>query len=332
MYELIRKALIIVLCLLLSKLLHLTVSVFLVLFGIVLASTTFSKHLSDLLARLLPSVVATLAALLVNEFFSSHPFVIWTCAVVYFDHVRRYATNNLKLRQAVLPLFLIIFVCTYHNSELYKDAIPSMVWDLVLSALLAALVASAVNHLMPIKVDVPRATVITIPVAGADRLKLLLLVGGGLAFIMINEVTTAVFCLVPLITSAIQPTNAHMKNHTKEKILAQIGGCSLALLASAIYSGTEVNVFTYTLVSFLLVYLLLYWGHYSEPGDRAIHADALMGFLIPYQLYVAHNGNDFGFVSITLRAVELAIALMIIYVAAHWLDLLEQRRGKPKPA
>ncbi|BFM50205.1 hypothetical protein THO17_23680 [Marinomonas sp. THO17] len=60
-------------------------------------------------------------------------------------------------------------------------------------------------------------------------------------------------------------------------------------------------------------------------GDRAIHADALMGFLIPYQLYAARYGNDFGLNAIALRAVELLVALLIIYTLAYWLNRLRQQ-------
>ncbi|SBS36412.1 hypothetical protein MSP8886_03688 [Marinomonas spartinae] len=332
MYELIRKTLIIVLCLMLSKMLHLNVSVYVVLFAIVVATTSFSKHLTHLLQRLMPSVAAAVGAVFVNQLFADHPFIIWTCCIVYFDHVRRHADNNLRIRMATLPLFMIIFITTYSNSSGYILAIPNIIRDVVLSAFLAALVASLVNHLMPVKAQPPKPVVVPQPVYGTDRLKMLILVGGGLAFIMINEVTSAVFCLVPLITSAMQPTHAHMKQHAIEKILAQVGGCSLAVIASLIYSGTEVDVYTYFVVSFLLVYLILYWSHYSEAGDRAIHADALMGFLIPYQLYVAKNGNDFGLHSIALRAVELIIALLIIYALAHWLNRLGQRNNVgPQP-
>ena len=332
MYELIRKTLIIVLCLMLSKMLHLSVSVYVVLFAIVVATTSFSKHLSDLLQRLTPSVGAAIGAVLVNQAFAAHPFIIWTCCVVYFDHVRRHADNNLRIRMATLPLFMIIFITTYHNSSDYTLAIPNIIRDVVLSALLAALVASLVNHLMPVKAQPPKPVIVSQPVTGTDRLKMLVLVGGGLAFIMINEVTSAVFCLVPLITSAMQPTHSHMKQHATEKILSQIGGCSLAVIASLIYSGTEVNLFTYFVVSFLLVYLILHWSHYAEMGDRAIHADALMGFLIPYQLYVARYGNDFGLSAIALRAVELLIALLIIYALAHWLNRLGQKSSSQTSA
>ncbi len=322
MYELTRKTIIIVLCLMLSKMLHLSVGVYIVLFAIVVATTSFSKHLSHLLSRLMPSVVAGIGAVVLNQAFSGHPFIIWTCCVVYFDHVRRRANNNMSIRMATLPLFMIIFISTYNNSGNYALSIPNIIRDVVLSAFLSALVASLVNHLMPVKAKPPKLVIVSQPVTGTDRLKLLILVGGGLAFIMINEVTSAVFCLVPLITSAMQPTHSHMKDHAMEKILTQVGGCSLAVIVSIIYAGTEVGILTYAVVSSLLIFLILYWSHYSEAGDRAIHADALMGFAVPYQLYVARYGNDFGLNAIALRAVELVIALLIIYALAHWLDHL----------
>jgi len=325
MYELIRKTLIIVLCLMLSKVLHLSVSVYIVLFAVVLANNIYSRHIPDLLNSLSPSVFAAIGAVIINETFACHPFIIWTCCVLYFDYVRRHANNNLRIRRATLPLFMIIFITTYHNSSDYILAIPILIRDVILSAFISVLVTSLVNHFIPIRGAISKPVIIIQPVTGSDRLKMLLLVGGGLAFIMINEVTSAVFCLVPLITSAMQSTHIKMKRHSKDKILSQVGGCSLAILTSLFYSGTETTLFTYFVISFLLVYLLLYWGHNSEVKERAIHADALMGFLIPYQLYVAGVGKTFGLNSIALRAVELLIALLIIYIVAHWLDRIDKR-------
>jgi hypothetical protein len=322
MYELVRKTLIITLCLMLSKVLHLSISVYMVLFAVVLANTSYSKQIPDLIQRLSPSVLSAIGAMIINDMFAAHRFIIWTICIVYFDHVRRHAKTNLQIRSATLPLFMIIFVTTFHSSSNYTLLLPTFIRDVIINAFIAVLVTSAINNLMPIKVKVTRPTVISQPVTGADRLKLLLLVGTGLAFIMINEVTSAVFCLVPLITSAMQPTHAHMKDHSREKIISQIGGCSLAVITALFYSSTKINMFSYFAVSFLLIYLLLYWSHYAEPKERAIHADALMGFLIPYQLYVGTTGQAFELSSIALRATELLIALVIIYVVAHWLDLL----------
>jgi hypothetical protein len=320
MLELSRKTLIIVLCLMLSKMLHMSVSVYMVLFAMVLANTSYSKHLPELTKSLSPSVFATIGAAIINQLFDSHPFIIWTCCILYFDHVRRHANNNILMQKAILPLFMIIFITTYHNSSDYTLMIPTFIRDVIVNAFIAILVTSLINHLFPIRVSINKPMIIEQTVTGTDRLKMLLLVGGGLAFIMINEVTSAVFCLVPLITSAMQSTHNNMKMHSTEKILSQIGGCSLAMLVSLFYSGTEINILTYFVISFLLIYFLLYWSHYAEAKERAIHADALMGFLIPYQLYVAGSSGTFGLSLITLRAFELFIALLIIYVIAHWLD------------
>ena len=322
MYELSRKTLIIVSCLMLSKILHLSIGVYIVLFAIILANMSYSKHIPDLIKLLIPSITAAIGAAFFNEFFSTHPFIIWTGCMLYFDHVRRRAITNMHIRQATLPLFMIIFVTTYHNSSDYSLLVPTFIRDILVNTLVAVLITSFINHIMPIRAKVIKPTIVFQPVTGSDRLKLLLLVGGGLAFIMINEVTSAVFCLVPLVTSAMQSTHREMKNHSLEKILSQTGGCSLAMIVSMIYSGTEISLFNYFIISFVLVYVLLFLAHYSEVKERAIHADALMGFLIPYQLYVAGNSSTFGLNSIALRAVELFIVLVIIYVVAHWLDLL----------
>jgi len=328
MYEIIRKTLIIVVCLMLSKVLHMTVSVYMVLFAIVLANFSFSKHIIDLIKPLLPSLFVTFAAVLINQLFAGHPFIIWTCCVAYFDYIRRRAINNIRITMATLPLFMIIFITTYQNSTTYNSAVVGFVWDMVISAGVAVLVTSFVNHLMPVKATPMMPTVVFQEVTGVDRLKLLILVGGGLAFIMMNEVTSAVFCLVPLVTSAMQPSHDKMKNHSREKMLTQIGGCSLAIVMALLYSGTEVNLFTYFVGSFFLIFMLIFWTHHSAVEDRAIHADALMGFLIPYQLYIAQYGNNFGLNSISLRAVELFIALAVIYMVGHWLDALSNHSQK----
>jgi hypothetical protein len=328
MYELLRKTLIIVLCLMLSKILHLTVSVYIVLFGIVIATNCYSKHLVVIIKQILPPLLSALCAIVINQVFAMHPFIIWTCTIFYFDHVRRHADTNIKVRQATLPLFMIIFINTYSNSTGFMLSIPEISRDLILSSLVVGLVASFVNHIMPIRTKAEPVAIITLPVTGADRLKMLILVGGGLAFVMINEVTTAVFCLVPLITSAMQPTHNMMKTHSKNKLLSQVGGCSLALIIAMLFSGTEINLFSYFFVSTAVVFTLLLWCAHSDIKDRAIHIDALMGFLIPYQLYIGKYGNDFGIDSIMLRAFELVVALLIIFATAYWLEQFELQRTK----
>ena len=155
MYELIRKTLIIVLCLMLSKMLHLTVSVYIVLFSVVIATTCYSSHIWEIIKKILPSLFAALGAVVVNQVFASHPFIIWTCSILYFDHVRRNVDSNLKARMVTLPLFMIIFIDTYANSTGYALSIPDIVRDLVLSVLITGLVASFINHIMPIKIYNP---------------------------------------------------------------------------------------------------------------------------------------------------------------------------------
>ncbi|MFT6985387.1 MAG: hypothetical protein ACJAT7_001196 [Psychromonas sp.] len=322
MYELIRKTLIIVLCLMLSKMLHLTVSVYIVLFSIVIATSCDSSHIWEITKRILPSLFAALGAVVVNQVFATHPFIIWTCSILYFDHVRRKVDSNLKARMVTLPLFMIIFIDTYANSTAYILSIPDIVRDLVLSTLITALAASFINHIMPIKQKMPMVHIVSMPVSGADRLKMLLLVGVGLAFIMINQVTSAVFCLVPLITSAMQPTHDLMKTHSRNKMLSQVGGCSLAIIVSMFFSGTEINLFTYLFISSVLVFTILWWCNHPDKNEGLIHSDALMGFLIPYQLYIGQYGNNFGLNSIILRAFELLVVLLIIYATAYWLERL----------
>lgn len=328
MYELIRKTLIIVLCLMLSKMLHLSVSVYIVLFSIVIATTCDSSHIWEIIKRLLPSLFAALGAVVVNQVFATHPFIIWTCSILYFDHVRRKVDSNLKARMVTLPLFIIIFIDTYASSTAYALSIPDIVRDLVLSTLITGLVASFVNHIMPIKQKFPVPQIVSMPVRSVDRLKILLLVGLGLAFIMVNEVTSAVFCLVPLITSAMQPTHDLMKSHSRNKMLSQVGGCSLALVVSLFFSGTEINLLTYLMISSLLIFTILWWCNHPDKEEGLIHSDALMGFLIPYQLYIGQYGNNFGLNAIVLRAFELVVVLLVIYTIAYWLERLSTKKNK----
>ena len=329
MYELIRKTLIIVLSLMLSKMLHLNVSVYIVLFSIVITTTCYSKHVWEIMKRIFPSLFAALGAVIINQVFAMHPFIIWTCSVIYFDYVRRHVGSNLKARQVTLPLFMIIFIDTYANSTAYIHLIPNITRDLVLSTIITALVASFINHVMPIKQKMQMPQIVSMPIRGADRLKLFLLVGLGLAFIMINEVTSAVFCLVPLITSAMQPTHDLMKTHSRNKMLSQVGGCCLAIIVSLIFSGTEVNLLTYFFISTILVFTILWWCNHPDKEEGLIHSDALMGFLIPYQLYIGQYGNNFGLNSIMLRAFELVVVLLIIYATAYWLDRLTDSNKLP---
>ncbi len=75
MYEIVRKTLIIVLCLMVSKMLHLKVGVFIIVFGIVFANRLYSKHILVLLNRMKSSLFAALVALFVNQLFTLAPFL-----------------------------------------------------------------------------------------------------------------------------------------------------------------------------------------------------------------------------------------------------------------
>ncbi|OLQ83766.1 hypothetical protein BIT28_25105 [Photobacterium proteolyticum] len=320
MYEVFRKTLIISICLVLSKALHLNVGVFMVIYSIVIATTCYSKHIWVMMQRLLPTLLTAFGAILINQLFSSHPFIIWTLSVIYFDHIRKLVDNSIKAKRAIMPLFIIIFINTYSISAELHMRVPEFFRDMVFSMLCVCMVASFVNHVMPIKAR-PAIPVITpLPVTGADRLKMLILVGGGLAFLMTNEVTSATFVLVPVLTSILQPSHRLMKKQARNRLLTQVGGCCTAMVCSMVYAGTQVNLLTFSLLSFSLVFLLLRWCNHPDPEKRNIHADAMMGILVPYQLYIGKYGNDFGFVDITLRAFELLVALLIVYLIADKLE------------
>ncbi len=80
-------------------------------------------------------------------------------------------------------------------------------------------------------------------------------------------------------------------------------------MVSILFGGTEINLFSYFFLSVSLVFVIIMWCHHSDPEDSTIHGDALMGFLVPYQLYIGKYGNSFGLINISLRAFELATAL-----------------------
>ncbi|WP_026364686.1 DUF2955 domain-containing protein [Halodesulfovibrio aestuarii] len=316
MFEIIRKTLIIALCLVLSKVLHLQVGIFLVLYGIIIANNCPVNRLPVMLRILAPSFLAAVGASFVNQIFSAHPFIIWTLSVVYFDHIRKKTDTSVKARSAIFPLFNVIFIDTFANSSDFVLVVPDLIRDLLVSIFLASAIAYLVNLLLPIKLKKIQTPVVTLPVSGAERLKILILVGGGLAFLMLNEVTSATFCLVPVITSVMQPTYGHMKKEVEKRIITQVGGCCSAMFLSILFMGTEINVATFFLVSFGLVFTLMKWCECPDPVERSIHNDAVLGILVPFQLYIGKYGNNFGLDLIALRTVELVLALGVVYCVA----------------
>ncbi|MFD2177207.1 DUF2955 domain-containing protein [Veronia pacifica] len=322
MTEIIRKSLIITLCMMAGKVLHLSAGVFVLLFGVVLATTCFSNNIIEMGQRLWPTVTSSLGAMLLNQFFAEHPFIIWTLSVIYFDHVRRQCSTNMHAAAALLPMFIVIFIDTYANSAGMALSIPEIFRDISASAVIAILIACSVNIILPAHAPPARPPIVSLPVNGFERLKMLLLVGGGLAFLMTSEVISAVFCLVPMITAVMQPTNAEMKKNCWDKGLSQVGGCVIAIAVALLLAGTQVNLLSYALVTFALVLTLFKWTVKAAPADKAINADAIMGILIPCQLFIGKWGNDFGLSLTLLRAVELIIALAIVHAIAHWLMYL----------
>ncbi len=67
------------------------------------------------------------------------------------------------------------------------------------------------------------------------------------------------------ISSVMQPTNGYMKNEAGKRIITKVGGCSCAMLLSALLMGTDINIATFFIVSFALVLTLMKWFECADP-------------------------------------------------------------------
>ncbi|SDJ37433.1 Protein of unknown function [Ferrimonas sediminum] len=296
------------LCMLAGRYLHLGSPVYLALFPILSVTKARDYRWSGLIKMFLPVVVSATLALLTVELFSDHPFIVWSLSLLGFDQLRRRATTPAKLGGMILPTFnwILIVVFAQQPSFVMADRIR----EIALSLVITIVVMKAMNGLFPRTSQCVAAGPPPQPVGHRDRFWYLLLLGGGLAFLMIVDMISATFCMVPVIIAAAQTRKPGYLAVIRARFIAQVGGCALAMVFQLLLLGHQHLLPLYSLSIFVLVLTLAWLIGRSQGAEKELHGDALLGIALPIQLYM--GTADIGLQSTFLRGWQLSVTLFLL--------------------
>ena len=87
--ETLRITLTVTICMLAGKLMGLNSPVYLALYPVIVMTKGKDYSFKGLVKMFAPVLCAASLALVVCEVFSSHPFIIWTISLLFFDYMRK---------------------------------------------------------------------------------------------------------------------------------------------------------------------------------------------------------------------------------------------------
>ncbi|WP_240478227.1 DUF2955 domain-containing protein [Photobacterium aquae] len=304
-----RITLTITICMLAGKLLHLDSPVYLALYPTILMTKGKDYSWAGMLRTFLPTFAAASLALLICEIFANHPFVIWTLSLLFFDTLRRRADTPAKAGAMLMPTFnwILIIVFSQHTSM----DMPMRIHEIGLSMLITACVAKAMLLILPQAKGGKPPAFSPKPVSFQQRLVSLGLIGGGLACLMIVDIVSATFCMVPVVAAATQPGRDKFLEVVERRFITQVGGCAIAVIFTLLMAGHQSILSYYALGLGTLIFLITNWMTHADGPARDLHADALLATLLPIQLYMGNQ--TLGLESTYLRAWELTVTLGILF-------------------
>ncbi|MGR4016964.1 DUF2955 domain-containing protein [Vibrio harveyi] len=312
--EALRVALTVTICMVLGKLLNLDSPVYLALYPTIIMTKNKDYSWLGLLRTLLPTLLAASAALVVTEVFSQHPFVVWTISLFFFDFMRRRATTPPKKGQMLMPTFnwILIVVFAQHTTM----DMPMRIHEILLSMLITMVVAKTMVTLFPVERGGKPPAFEEEPVTFENRAISLALIGLGVAFLMIVDIISATFCLVPVIAAATQTTHKSFIDVVDRRFQTQVGGCALAVVFTLLMAGHQSTFGYYTIVLGLLAFMITASMANAKGPAKDVHADALLATMLPIQLYM--TSNELGLESTFLRAWELTVTLFVLWALYHF--------------
>ncbi|MDX2322237.1 MAG: DUF2955 domain-containing protein [Moritella sp.] len=312
--EVLRVTFTITLCMLAGKLLDLNSAVYLALYPTILMTKGKDYSWQGIFKIFFPTFIAASCALLVCQVFHEHPFVVWTISLIFIDQMRCRADNPIKLGGMIMPTFNWILIVVF--SQLDSFDMPMRVREILISMLITAVIAKIMVMLFPINKSRKAPVFKPQAVTYQHRVVTTGLIGSGLAFLMIADLISATFCMVPVIAAATQFSRDKFKDVVDLRFLTQIGGCALAAIFTLLMAGHQETIIFYGFGLGCLVFVLAKWMATSQGPSRDIHADALLATMLPIQLYMGNT--SFGLENTYLRAWELTVTLSILF-ALHQL-------------
>ncbi|MGF1726101.1 DUF2955 domain-containing protein [Photobacterium nomapromontoriensis] len=308
--EALRVTLTVTLCMLIGKFFDFSSPVYFALYPTIIMTKGKDYSWYGLAKTLLPTLMAASCAVVVSEIFADHPFIIWTISLIFFDQLRRRATTPAKQGAMLMPTFnwILIIVFSQHTTM----NMPERIHEIFLAMLITAIMAKIMVALFPIARKGPPPVFTPHPVSYQNRLVSLSLIGSGLAFLMMVDMISATFCMVPVVAAAIQQNRDSFALVVKRRLLTQVGGCAIAVIFTLLMAGHQHVIGFYALGLGGLIYLLAYSMANAEGTEKDIHADALLATLLPIQLYM--SSTDLGLENTFLRAWELTVTLIILLI------------------
>ncbi|KXO13844.1 hypothetical protein AKG98_1586 [Moritella sp. JT01] len=305
-----RITLIITLCMLAGNLLHLENNVYLVLYPTLLMTKGKDYSWYGLLKMLIPTLIAATCALIIAETFKDHPFAIWTISLIFIDQVRRSANTPAKQGGMLMPVFNWVLIIVF--SQYTSASMPMRIHEIFISMAVTIAVCKFMVWLFPVAKNGKAPQIKPQQVTYQHRFISLSLIGSGLAFLMIVDLLSATFCMVPVIAAATQFNRAQYLRVVKLRFITQIGGCALAIIFTLLLAGHQSVISFYALGLGFLIFTITNWMVNSPNKFKDLHADVLLATVLPIQLYM---GNiSFGLERTYLRAWELAVTLGILFI------------------
>ncbi|CAH0529802.1 DUF2955 domain-containing protein [Vibrio hippocampi] len=312
--EVIRITMTITICMVAGKVMGFASPVYLALYPTIAMTKCRDYSWSGLVGMFYPVLLAASTALLVCNVFADHPFIIWTISLLFFDFMRRRAVTPQAVGRMLMPTFnwILVVIFSIHTTA----SMPNRIHEILLSMAITIVVAKLFVAMFPVTSKGEKSPVFKPKeVTYLNRLVSLGLIGGGVAFLMIVDLISATFCLVPVIAAATQFDRQSFIKTVNLRFVTQVGGCAVASVFIALMMGHQSVISFYTLILGSIIFLISKWMCAEKGSNRDVHADALLATMLPIQLYV---GNvNLGMNSTFLRAFELACTLAILFFLYH---------------
>lgn len=315
-----RITLIVTLTMLSQHLLQFTTSVYLALFPVVAVTRAPSLSTEGLMKAFLPVLAFAIGARFTHELFSAHPFVIWCISLLVFDQVRRRANSPAKVGQMVMPVLTWILIIVF--SQQSPIDMTGWVRDMVASILVTLLVVRLVCWFLPAP-DVSRPQPPTVEVSFSQRMFFVVSLGVGLAFLMMVDLVSAAFCMVPVIIAVSQAQRPAYQGVLSSTFKAHVGGCSIALLFQFLLMGHQGSLMVFGILLLTLVGAIAYGMVCCEGAAQATHYDGLLGIMLPIQLYM--TSTDLGVQDTATRAWYMAVVLAFLFI---WQGVIYGRQAR----
>lgn len=292
--------------------LQLDIAAYLALYPVMAALKINDYSIGGMLKAFLPTLLVACGALLTVQLFSTHPAVVWCISLWLFDQARKWADTPAKLGMIFIPLlnWYLVVVFALHSHFVMTHWIRDMAVSLLITLVVVRFV---ILFIKPPKTQAPVA-ISPVVVTYQQRLVFVMMLGIGLAFLMLVDRVAATFCMMPVIIAAGQSRREHYLMVVRTCFNAHVGGCALAFTFTALLAGQHIHILVYILALTGLALIISIWISGSKGPVRGMHTEAMLGTMLPLQLYV--SATDLGLQSTYFRA-ELMLIVLAVLVACQ---------------